>query len=80
MFLLNKKEMRNEYLTNIADREFLVGGVDQREASVFTGKFVCVVDAVIAAITKSGFIRWAEYSGLPFVTYVALDLHSLIIS
>jgi hypothetical protein len=49
----------------------------QREACVLAGELVCVVDAVITAIAKSGFIGRTEYIGLFFVTDVALDLHSL---
>lgn len=69
--------MRNEYLTDITKREFFGGGVDQREACVFAGELVCMVDAFITAITKSSFICRAKYSGSFFVTHVTLDLHDL---
>lgn len=69
--------MKNEHLTDITKREFFVRGMDQREACVFSGKLVCVMDAVITRITKSSFICRAENSGVPFAAHVALDLHFL---
>lgn len=64
-------------LTDIAERGFFEAWMDQREARVFAGELVCVVDAFITAITQGSFICRAEYIGRFFVTDVALDLHSL---
>lgn len=51
--------------------------VVEREALVFGGELVGVVDAVVAGVAQGGFVGSAEYRSLVFVTHVALDLHYL---
>lgn len=49
----------------------------KREALVFGGEFVGMVDAVVAAAAEGGFVGGAEHRGLVLVAHVALDLHQL---
>ena len=49
--------------------------MEEREALVFGGEFVGVVDAVVTTVAECGLVGGAENRGLVFVTDVALDLH-----
>jgi hypothetical protein len=48
------------YLTNITERMLFRRRVMKREAVVFGGKFVGVVDTVVTVGAKGGFIGGAE--------------------
>lgn len=49
--------------------------VEEREAVVFSGEFVGVVDAVVAAVAEGCFVGRAKHRRFVFGTDVALDLH-----
>lgn len=63
------------YLANIAERVLFMRRAEKREALVFGGEFVGMVDTVVAAVAEGGFVGCAEDGGLVFVANVALDLH-----
>lgn len=63
------------YLADVAEGGLLGGGVEEREALVFPGQFVGVVDAVVAGGAEGGLVGGAVEGGLAFAAYIAEDLH-----
>lgn len=75
--LLTEQES-SPLLANVAEREFFGRRVEKREALVFGGELVRLVDAVVAGVTKGSLVGGAEHRGLVIATYITLDLHRLL--
>jgi len=63
------------YLTDVTEREVFRGRVEEREALVFYGELVGVVDAVVAGGAEDGLVGGAEDRSFVPVADIALDLH-----
>lgn len=58
--ILLTKHKSSSLLANITERKMLSRGVGEREALVFGGELVGVVDTVVAGVAEGGLISGAE--------------------
>lgn len=70
-----ERERESGYLADVAEGGVFGGGVEEREALVFSGELVGVVDAVVAGGAEGGLVGGAVERCLAFVADVAEDLH-----
>lgn len=67
------------YLADVTDGMLSRRRYEEGEALVFAGELVSVVNAVVTAVAKGGFIGYTIHRCFIFITHITLDLHMLLL-
>lgn len=76
--VLFAEQIRSPLLTDIAERREIRGRMVKREAIMFAGELVGMVDGAITGVAESSFVGGTDQRGLSSVTHVTKYLHSCL--